>query len=117
MNFSTFAKTAVEQDARNKFGKYDGELGFVPTEFQTFYRCFNPEDVEIRKTGGTIRFYPAGNLAELQKEYQYLKAQFIFATCNGDPIFFHDGQFYTCPHGVREPEWEKIDSVFELLQD
>ena len=112
MEFAAFVKYAIAQDSRNRFGKYDGDLSCVPLELQPFYRDFNPEDVEIDGANGAVHFCPANKLAELQKEYSFLNVQFIFATCNGDPIFFHDGQIFTCPHGVSRPEWEKLSNDF-----
>jgi hypothetical protein len=109
MDFSKFVSKATEQDKRNKFAKYDGNLDMVPDELKPFYRVYNPVDVEIDTGIGSVRFCPADSLGELQSEYAYLGVQFVFATCNGDPIFLNDGQVYTCPHGVNTPKWEPLD--------
>ncbi|GHV51349.1 hypothetical protein FACS1894216_05230 [Synergistales bacterium] len=111
MDFSRFVANVIGQDSRNRFEKYDGNLDIVPYEFKPFYREYNPVDVEVASEIGDVRFCPADDLAELQSEYAYLNAQFVFATTNGDPIFFHEGQIYTCPHGMKEPEWEILDSI------
>ena len=120
MDFSLFA-TAVGRDPRNRFEKYDGNLDPVPDEFKTFYREHNPIDVELDSDYGDMRFYPAGSLPDLQAEYSYINANFIFATSNGDPIFFHEGQVYTCLHGVNEPRWELladgVDEFFAMLSN
>ncbi len=119
MNYSEFASKAVAQDKRNKFMKYVGELGFVPNETRDFYQNFNPVDVEVGMNGSSIRLYPVSELIELQKEYDYLCVQFVFATCNGDPVFLHQGKIYICAHGVNAPQWEKLadswNDFFSLL--
>ena len=119
MDYSGFVSKAVVQDKRNKFMKYDGELSFIPSEARDFYQNFNPIDVEIGMNGSSVRFYPVLELVDLQKEYDYLHAQFVFATCNGDPIFLYQGHIYTCPHGVTAPKLEKIadnwDNFFSAL--
>mgnify|MGYP002510562429 CR=1 FL=1 len=108
MDYSGFVSKAVAQDKRNKFIKYDGELNFIPSEARDFYQNFNPVDVEIGMNGSSVRFYPVLELINLQKEYDYLHVQFVFATCNGDPIFLHQDKIYMCSHGVNTPKWEKL---------
>ena len=114
MDYSIFAKKATAQDKRNIFKKFDGNIDIVPDEIKPFYRNFNPIDVEIDVDGVGVRFCSAEWLHNLQNDYAYLKAQFIFASCNSDPIFINNGQVYTCPHGAKEPEWEKLADNFEI---
>ena len=109
MKYSEFVKKAVLQDERNIFSKYDGNLDCVPDVLKIFYKESNPVNVEINYT----RFLPVEKLDSLQAEYSYLNAQFIFATCNGDPIFLHDGSVYTVPHGVKNPKWELLAKDIE----
>lgn len=104
MNYSEFAAEAVIQDQRNTFSGYEGNLDAVPEVMKAFYREFNPIDVEM----SMVRFIPAEELADVQEEYSYLNVQFVFATCNGDPIFLQDSQIYTCPHGIGKPRWELL---------
>lgn len=115
MEYSEFAKKVVLHDTRNRFAKFDGNLDCVPDVLKTFYKENNPLDVEIN----SVRFLPVEKLDSLQEEYAFLNAQFVFATCNGDPIFLHDGCVYTAPHGVKKPEWEllakDIETYFESL--
>lgn len=108
MSFSSFVEKAILQDKRNIFTKYDGNLDIVPDELKSFYKNYNPTDVEISKDGVAIRLFSAENLPSLQEEYAYLKVQFVFATYNGDPIFLHDGHVYTCPHGVKSTKWQLL---------
>ena len=115
MDFERIVATAIEQDSRNKFEKYDGSLDKVPDEFKSFYREHNPVDVEIASAVGDIRLYPAEELATLQSGYAYLNARFVFASTNGDPIFFDNGQVFTCPHGMSKPKWEELsDPLFQV---
>ena len=102
MDFSKFVEKAILYDRRNTFSKYDGNLDELPDVLKEFYRESNPIDVEVNN----VRFYSVEDLSDLQAEYSYLNAQFVFATCNGDPIFLHDRFVYSAPHGVRNPKWE-----------
>lgn len=104
MEFLEFAKRAVILDKRNTFSQYSGDLSAIPEEMKDFYREVNPTDVEV----GFVRFVAAEELANLQTEYAYLEAQFVFATSNGDPIFVKAGCVYTCPHGVKNPQYELL---------
>ena len=113
MDYSVFAKKAISQDKRNVFKKYKGNLDAVPKELKPFYRDHNPVDVEINSDDATIRFYPVEELASIQAEYSYLNAQFIFASCNSDPIFLNEGHVFICPHGVKSPTWEKLSGSIE----
>lgn len=104
MEYSEFVKKAVLYDTRNHFSQYDGNLDCVPDVLKTFYMESNPSDVEI----DSVRFFPVEELKSLQKEYSYLQTGFVFATCNGDPIFLHNGCVYTAPHGMKNPSWELL---------
>lgn len=109
MEFSKFVEKAVLYDHRNIFSAYDGNLNGIPDALKEFYRKSNPVDVEVNN----VRFFPAEDLSDLQEEYSYLNAQFVFASCNGDPIFLQDGLVYTVPHGVEKPKWELLSSNIE----
>ena len=109
MEFSKFVEKAVLYDKRNIFSKYEGSLNGLPEVLQDFYRENNPIDVEVNN----VRFYSVEDLVDLQAEYSYLNAQFVFATCNGDPIFIHDGHVYIAPHGVKFPRWEMLAPTVE----
>jgi hypothetical protein len=113
MEYSIFAKKAKEQDNSNIFSKCSNIIDIIPDELIPFYQEYNPVDVEITYDGVGIHFYPIDELSDLQAEYAYIKAQFVFATCNSDPIFLNNEKVYTCPHGVKEPEWEKLAESFE----
>ena len=104
MEFLEFAKGAVLLDKRTSFAPYNGDLGIIPEEMKSFYQQTNPLDVEV----GFVRFVPAEELAVLQSEYAYLGSRFVFATSNGDPIFLYEGSVYTCPHGVKTPQYELL---------
>lgn len=109
MNFSKFAKKVIYMDNRNVFSQFNGNLDEIPDELKTFYQNNNPIDVEVKG----VHFISVEKLKYLQKEYFYLNAEFIFATCNGDPIFLHNGHIYTCPHGEKNVQWELLACDFE----
>ena len=113
MDYSKFVEKAVLKDKRNIFSRYDGSLDIIPDDLKEFYKKSNPLDVEIN----AVKFLPAEELIALQREYSYLSAQFVFATCNGDPIFLNDGCIYTCPHGVKNAQWELLsDNIMSYLE-
>ena len=109
MDYLDFAKNAVLNDSRNVFAQYDGNLDFVPETLKGFYKHTNPIAVEMN----CVRFIPAEKLSGAQAEYSYLNVQLIFATCNGDPIFWQNGCIYTVPHGIKNPEWELLAKDIE----
>ena len=116
MVYLNFVKKAKEQDARNVFEKYNGCLDIIPEEIKPFFCEYNPVRLVIDDDGIDICFASVEKLYELQKNYAYIGAQLIFATCNGDPIFYNDSKIYTCPHGVQTPEWEQLaDNFMEYL--
>ena len=104
MEYSEFVEKAVRQEKRNVFSVYEGSLEKIPDVMKCFYRDNNPLDVEIN----AVRFVPAEELSAIQEEYSCLHVPFVFATCNGDPVFMHNGNIYTCPHGIETPEWELL---------
>lgn len=110
MNFEQFMRFAIAQDRCNKFSKLDNIPSIVPESLKEFYQNYNPVDVEVICDGVAVRFYPAEELERLQSEYS-IPSVFVFATCNGDPIFLHEGVLYSYPHGINNPEWEKISNT------
>ena len=112
MEYAVFVEKAVALNERNKFEPYEGNIDIVPDEIKPFYRDYNPVRVEIGFYGVSIRFCPVKELLELQKEYSHINAQFIFATCNSDPIFMNDRCVFTCAHGTHEPQHEKKAESF-----
>lgn len=108
MSLTTFIKKAINQDNRNQFEPYSGNLDIVPDGLKKFYREYNPIDVEVISDYNPIHFYSVQELSSLQQEYSFIKDGFVFATCNGDPIFVNDSGVYTCAHGIRVPTKEKL---------
>jgi hypothetical protein len=113
MDYSSFAKAVARIDSRNKVSAINLVPDIVPDELKPFYSECNPVDLEINSNGLVVKFYPADALTELQHEYDYLCARFIFATSNSDPIFWHDSVIYTCPHGTKSPKWERLSLNFD----
>lgn len=105
MNFKDFKEYAVAVDSNNIFEECDNVPDVVPEFMKSFYQKFNPVDVEVEIDNAIVRFYPAEQLKRLQQEYS-ISDVFIFATCNGDPIFIYDGNVYSCAHGSDKSQWE-----------
>ena len=117
MDYSKFMQLAIAQDSRNLFSSTDSDPSIVPNALKAFYKTCNPVEVDIDFDGVYVHFIPAEELKDIQQEYAYIHAQFIFATCNGDPIFYDHGVIYTCPHGVANPDWEQIADSFDQYLD
>lgn len=113
MDYSVFVQKAVAKDKRNKFSTYEGPLDAIPEAMRDFYKNYNPVDVELPYEGISIRFFSVEELATLLEEYSPKKGEFIFATCNGDPIWYHDGKVYTGPHGTVDYKWELLSETVE----
>ena len=104
--FIDFVTAVKKQDKRNMFEPFSGDVSSLPEAIQEFYKNSNPVDVEIRLANYLqIRFYNVGNLAAIKEEYGLAESAFLFATCNGDPIYLQDGKVYTEAHGgFSKPE-------------
>lgn len=89
-----------------------GSPDFVPSELRDFYSDCNPKDVEVYIGELAVKFYPAEMLEEINREYD-LKGCFVFSSCGSDPIFLHEGEIKTCPHGVKNPEFETLAENFD----
>ena len=112
--YKDFRASAIKFDKRNKFSEYSGDLCNFPNVTHGFYKFFDPIDVEVDYDGLAIRFCPAGKIAELQDEYAHIHAQFVFATCNGDPVFLNDKAVYTCSHdNDAKNNWEQLADSFD----
>lgn len=111
-----FVDAAQKQDKRNNFSVYNGDLEFIPREISEFYRKYNPQDVEVVYCSNSIRFFPVEKIEKVMCEYGFHNSEFIFATCNGDPIYLKDGKVFTCPHGIEKIQEEKIaDGFYDFL--
>lgn len=119
MKTEEFVKKVRKLDIKNLFSRYDGSLDIVPNEMKSFYANYNPSKVEIGNNGTSIYFIPAENLIKENRCYSSMNIGFVFATCDGDPIFYSGGMVYTCPHGVKSPEWEllaeSVEEYFDII--
>lgn len=71
------------------------------------------DKIEVLLDDVPIQFVPAKSLIATTQTYSYINASLVFATCNGDPIFWDKGKIYTCAHGVKNPNWEYISPSFD----
>lgn len=109
MNYSDFVRCAILEDSRNVFSENNGIKG-LPESLISFYSKINPTDVEVTFPDiGAVRFYPTEKLADLQKDYQLPDGCFVFATCNGDPIFVLNGNVMSTLPEVFRPEMLATD--------
>ena len=106
--FSDFAKKALKQDSRNRFEHFDGDISFIPTVLQAFYENNNPVDVEVKINNAYVRFFPVEELQSLQQEYELGEECFVFASCNGEPVYLKGNKVYTCLFGKMGIAEEKL---------
>ena len=115
MNYAEFMSAAVAEDARNRFSVSHSKY-LAPVVMQGFYSCCNPIDVEIVYPGlGAVRFYPLEECSSLKDDYELLDGDFVFATCDDDPIFLRNDEVYTSLHDFYNPE--KLASSFDEFLD
>lgn len=104
MDYKKFIAFAVAEDSRNRFGKTTCVKG-VPDALHGFYTNCNPIDVEINYPGlGALRFYGIDELKKLHSDYSLPSTHFVFATCNGDPVFLNNDVVYISLPGKYTPE-------------
>lgn len=116
MLIEDFVKRSMEQDSRNIFEKSEVE-DFLPNTLKEFYQKANPVDVEITMDGNAVKFIPMDELEDSQEDYSLGDDRFIFATCNGDPIYVYVEKIYTCCHGVGTIEDELLAADFLSFLD
>ena len=116
MLIEAFVERAMEQDNRNIFRVADLNV-MVPDPIREFYQRVNPIVVEVTIWGNVVKFIPAAELRDRQKEYLLGDERFIFATCNGDPIYVYENKIYTCCHGIGEIDDELLAENFALFLD
>lgn len=112
MSIEEFIEAAKVQDSRNVFEKGD-EVEFAPEELKEFYKKCDPVDVEVNIAGAIIRFVPIVDLQYMQEDYSLGEDSFVFATCDGDPIFIKEGAVYTNAHGTLGIDDEKLSDSLE----
>ena len=116
MLINDFVERAIEQDGRNIFEKTKLHSD-IPEEIRAFYQQANPLDVEITMDGNAVKFVPANELETTQSEYSMGNERFVFATCNGDPIYVYGGRIYTCCHGTGRIKDELMADDFSSFLD
>lgn len=113
MIYDKFKEFAINQDNRNVFSAYHGDLTFIPHSVQNFYRYYNPVDVEIFFNNIVLHFFSAESLRDIQSEYTYLHADLVFATSNGEPYYLLNSKIYTCITGTQNARSELIADNFD----
>lgn len=117
--YSEFIKKAVKQDDRNVFEPYHGKITGVPKQLESFYSDSNPVDVEVSIQGAYVKFIPYKDLVTVQKEYDLDVDCFVFATCNGDPVYYKKDGIYSCVYGktgiIEDKIASSITQYMELL--
>lgn len=120
MIYQNFINIAQLQDSRNIFEPCDSDLSFVPLPLRSFYQETNPVKVEIILDDLTsVCFCPVKYLLRLQDEYDFKYPAFIFATQEGDPIYYKPNGVFRCSHSDFSHKETNIsdsfDSFIEML--
>lgn len=120
MTYADFTNLAQSQDSRNNFQPCNADLSFLPVPLRLFYTTHDPVDVEIVLHDSTsVRFCPMKYLKQIQKEYAIEDSSFIFATQEGDPIYYKPDGIFKSAHGASDTNETKIsdnfDSYIEML--
>ncbi len=111
MKYTDFIRVAQAEDSRNFFGTCN-RVNNVPSDLVLFFKTSNPIDVEVNYPNiGSVKFYPIEELEDLQHDYELPNDNFVFATCNGDPIFTCNGKVLMTLPEVFRPE--KIAESFD----
>ena len=116
MRIDDFVRKAIKQDKRNIFEKTK-PISSVPKALKEFYQQANPVDVEVTMDGSVVKFVPADELEMIQSEYSMGEERFVFATCNGDPIYVCNEKVYTCCHGTSKIKDELMAENFASFLD
>lgn len=108
---------AKNQDPRNIFEPFSGDVSFIPVDIRRLYVIANPVDVEIKtRKYGNVYFFPIDQVRHQNSEYSFLPEDaFIFASTNGDPIFIKDNIYYISYESEYLPE--KISDSFSNFLD
>lgn len=92
MTFKDFVKKSKDQDSRNVFEPCNELIAIIPEIMKDFYKYSNPIDVEVTINDSSVRFFPVDELSGLQEEYKLGTEKFVFASCDGDPIYLDNNK-------------------------
>lgn len=119
MDYHSFFERLKTEDPRIEYREVHNESGYKKMKVPQFYKIINPVNVEFEFNDGIIRLEPFEGLPVLKEQYDYVGADCVFATCNGDPIYVKNEKVYTCIHGakcvIEEKIAESVDSLFETV--
>lgn len=115
MTIKDFVKKAISQDKRNVFGEGKVKI-WVPKDFEEFYTIANPISVEVMIDHNPVWFFPIEEIMDEQNNYGIGDNRFVFASCNGDPIYVMNNKIYTCCHGTKKITDELLaEDLFSFL--
>ena len=84
-----------------------------PGELKLFYSLINPAGIEMMFNGCPILFIDAADIECMNKEYKIEKDSCVFATSNGDPVFWDHGMIKTFAHGAGSQKYEILSDSFD----
>ena len=115
--FSDFVVAVQNQDKRNIFKTFTGDVSSAPEELRDFYKNSNPIDVVAKLDDRSqINFYGIELIPAIQIEYDLPKSPFCFATKDGDPVYYLDGKIYIALSDGGSKLELLADSFIEYIQ-
>jgi hypothetical protein len=102
----------------DKLSQLDDSNCFVKSEvknnpYNKFYDLYDPRGVEFEYNSCNIFMIPYEKISIVTKEYDIIKADYVFAISDGDPYFVKNKKVYTCCHGTKNPDLEFVANSFE----
>ena len=104
MTIEEFVKKAKEQDSRNYFEPFEGDMCNIPPDTKKF---------------GNLHFFPLEEMEVIKKEYSFMpKDVFIFASTNGDPVFIRNSHYYITCESRFKPELlsDDFESFLDIIR-
>lgn len=119
MEYLAFFEKLKMEDARIEYREVHNVLEYGNLKIPQFYEEIDPVNVEFELNDGIVRLEPFGGLPILNEHHGYVKADCVFASCNGDPIYVKNNKVYSCIHGskriIEEEIAESVDALFEMV--
>lgn len=120
MKIEEFVKNSLKQDSRNSFEANGDVSETIPEALKSFYMKADPVDVEVNMDGNPVHLFPHSELEDIQEEYHIGDNRFVFASCNGDPIYILDGKTvntgYVGKGDIKDEKMaDDLESFFDLI--
>ena len=122
MNYLKFFEKLEKADPRTKYDVLDEKSTKTKEGMPDFYKTINPLNIEFEFNDGIVRLASYEDLDTLKEEYNYVEDGFVFAICNGEPIYLKkNNKVYSCICGknpiIEDELAESIEAMFEVAEE